>query len=474
MNISKLTFLAMLLALLSGCGGELFGAASGGPNFGATQGGNQDMTLARELVEQGMVPPAEAFVVEAMFSEHDLPLQTQLECSALLCLNAALGVIDDAGGQPAAWTQIGMSSTVDPETYQRPTLALVFVIDVSGSMGYDYPGNSTAGSIARQLASDIVANLEESDRVGIITFDSQAYTRLQLTHGADPQIQATIDALNDGGSTNMEAGVLKGFEMAQGASGTQEVRVVLITDAQPNVGLTEPSYFEEIIGAGAEEGIGLTIFGTGLGLSPLLMTQISHLRGGNGFSLMDTEALPEFMDDNWPWMFSPIAYDLTAQVRSSDNGEIVNAYGFPGSTGADPTLSAATVFLSKGRGALLLESAAHDGYEAAELSMSLTLSYRELDGALVEASLEAQYDGTLDAGLSKTVALALLVDGMEKAASAYGDDTSAAIETLTATLDRFGSDAATLGDADLVVEADFWPRLLQLMLEGAPQGTFYP
>ncbi len=42
--------------------------------MGATQGGVQDMQLARELIASGMVPPPEAFTVEGMFSEHVLPL----------------------------------------------------------------------------------------------------------------------------------------------------------------------------------------------------------------------------------------------------------------------------------------------------------------------------------------------------------------------------------------------------------------
>ena len=60
------------------------------PGMGATPGGVKDMGTARELIAQGQVPPSEAFLVEGMFSEHDLPLDGP-SCQRTLCLRAALG-----------------------------------------------------------------------------------------------------------------------------------------------------------------------------------------------------------------------------------------------------------------------------------------------------------------------------------------------------------------------------------------------
>ena len=75
---------------LAACGGNEFDLGSdvsqvdpggfgdsggiGDGDFGATQGGVQDIGLARTLVAEGVVPPASAFAVEGMFSEHDFCL----------------------------------------------------------------------------------------------------------------------------------------------------------------------------------------------------------------------------------------------------------------------------------------------------------------------------------------------------------------------------------------------------------------
>ena len=44
----------------------------------------------------------------------------------------------------------------------------------------------------------------------------------------------------------MEAGLVRAREIAGEARGTQQTRIVLFTDVQPNVGATAPSQFEEI------------------------------------------------------------------------------------------------------------------------------------------------------------------------------------------------------------------------------------
>ncbi len=134
-------------------GGVAGVAPPGSGDFGATQGGVQDMSFARELVKQGRVPPADAISVEAMFSEHDLPLQGS-PCTTTLCLRGAMGVAPNAAEHNAAWVQIGMSSTIDPANFERPSLAVIATVDVSGSMGYNYGSNSILEPALARFAQD--------------------------------------------------------------------------------------------------------------------------------------------------------------------------------------------------------------------------------------------------------------------------------------------------------------------------------
>ncbi|MBN1771215.1 MAG: VWA domain-containing protein, partial [Deltaproteobacteria bacterium] len=474
--------IATFAALLAGCGmmeGD-FAAYSGSPGgeFGATQGGVQDMTLARSLVEEGRVPPAEAFLPEAMFSEHDLPL-TGAPCDTLLCLRGAIGVAPDADGNPAAWVQIGMSSTIDPETFERPTQTLVATVDVSGSMGWGYPNETSAGEISRTLLHALADRLGERDRFALVTFGSTSRVALPLTSAADQdRIHAAIDDLGEGGSTNMESGMRTAYPLAASAVGsTDAVRVMVLSDYNPNVGATTPGEFQRLALEGAEEGVGLTLFGLGLGLAPAVMSAMSEIHGGNAFSLVSTAEVAPLLEDSWPWMVSPIAYDLQVKLQTSSGFRLAGSYGFPGNDGeTEASLEVATVFLSRRKGAMLVRLAPLEAGPFEAAAASLSLRYAGVDGTPLDESLDVRYEGqTLDEhgrwlpqpGLARTVALALLVSGMREAAEQYATDHAAAVATLEAARERFASDIAGLADEAMDAELEFADALLALMRAGA-------
>ena len=488
---------ALALVLLVGCTSTGTGTSdfSQGPgpsatpgDFGATPGGVKDMTFARELVEQGIVPPPEAFLVEAMFAEHDLPLDGA-PCSQTFCTRAAMGIAPDESGASRGWLQVGLSSTIDPETYERPALALVFVVDVSGSMNWTYPNEGTTGAgIADALLRSLIAQLGEQDRAAFVAFDDREYDVLPPTPGSDQAaLGDAIDVLagTGGGGTSIEAGLSRGFEIAAGIDGfAGEVRVVLVTDAQPNVGATDPGSFQAMVSAGAAQGIGTTVFGTALGLGAEVFNAMAAERKGNAFTLMDTEDVGELMEKSWPWMFCPIAYDLTLTVRPDVLG-IETEYGFPGEpeSEAEVSLSVATIFLSRGRGALLLELAPETDGAIASANASVRVDYLDLAGRGVHDEISASYQGqAVDAegrwfeqvGVAKTTALALLVSAMREAAELYGSDAAGAIAVLQPARDRFASDAAAIGDGAIDPELAFADALLALMNQGAEQGSAYP
>lgn len=487
-RLLRVLTVAACAATLGGCGMAMdsmeTGMPSGGGDFGATQGGVQDMSFARELVAQGRVPPADAFVVEAMFSEHDLPLEGA-PCSTLLCLRGSMGVAPSATLDPAAWVQVGLSSTIDPEQFERPPIAIVATVDVSGSMGWSYAGSNSPGEISRTLLQAIAAELGPQDQVALVTYGSHVSTALPWVAGDDPAVDAAISALGEGGSTNMEGGLNRAFALAGDAADQErEVRVMLFTDVQPNVGASTPSEFETMTANAAAEGIGLTVYGVGLGMGAEIFKAMSHLRGGNAFSLMSEEAVAPFMEDNWPWMVSPIAYDLQVQADPSVALGLVAGYGFPQSEGApSASLDVATVFLSKRKGALLLELEPLDGAALEGTRVDLSLSYTDPSGEPFQQAIHVSYDGQpVDArgvylpqiGIAKAVPLALLVTAMHDAAEAYGSSPAQSVTLLEPALERFATDAAAVGDEQLQTEAEFWTQLLDLMKAGAPQGSMYP
>lgn len=468
--------LAFSMLLAAGCGG-----LDGGSGFGATVGGVKDLHLARELIARGQIPPPAALLVEGMFAEHDLAL-AGAPCLDTLCLRAAAGVAPDRDDRPRGWLQVGLSSNVDPAIYRRPPTTFIYTVDVSASMGWGAGRElSTPGELARKLLHRLADEIGTGDEAAIVTYGSSVTVPLGFTFDRT-QLHTAIDRLHEGGVTDMESGVRKAYELGRQARGRGElVRIVLFTDTQPNVGATSPSAFEQLVTGGAADGVAMTVIGLGLGMGPEIMQSMAHVRGANAFGVITDADVASFIADEYPWFVAPIAYDLAVGVRLPAGLAVDTPYGFPAGFGDDPTMTAASVFLSKKRGALLV-SLTGDPAALAGLAADLDLRWVTPAGFAKSTALHVARDGAVldprgqwfqQSAVGRTTALALLVDGMHAAAEQYPFSPSEAEVTMAAALARFEADAAASGAEDLVPEVDLGRALLALIRAGAPQGTLY-
>lgn len=451
-------------------------------DFGATPGGVKDLRLARELVANGQVPPADALLVEAMFAEHDLGLEGAA-CEQELCVRAAAGLAPEIGGEARGWAQVGLSSTIDPDTWERPSTTFVFTVDVSGSMswGDGSADNPTPAWLARKLMHEIADELRPDDKVAVVAYGSDVDVRLELTAGDSPRIHEVIDDLDEDGSTNMEAGMEKAYQIGGGSRGTAQTRVIVFSDTQPNVGETSGSGFAAMVQNAAAGGVDTTVLALGLGIGAEVMRGMASLRGANAFSLTRAEHVEELMADQWPWFTTPIAYGLRVDVTLGEGWGIDRGLGFPAVSDDEQLgLEAETVFLSKRKGALLVALTPLATSEP--LRGEFALSYVTPDGTAVEgvAAFDASAAIPGETGqwfeqhsVARTTALALVTEAMHDAATIYAAMPAAALGVLQAARARFAADAAALGDADLAVEQQLVDAMTALVEQGAPQGSLY-
>lgn len=144
----------------------------------------------------------------------------------------------------------------------RPGTSLVFLVDVSGSMG-----EPDKLPLVKQALGMLVDELSENDRVAIVTYAGEAGVKLPPTSGDQKaRIRAAIDALSAGGSTNGSAGIEVAYRLAQEAfvkGGSN--RVLLATDGDLNVGITDDAALVGLIKEKAGSGVFLTVLGFGRG-----------------------------------------------------------------------------------------------------------------------------------------------------------------------------------------------------------------
>ena len=463
--------------------------ACGDAGFGATPGGVQDINFARDIVDAGNVPPPEAFFVEGIFSEHDLPLEGEV-CESTLCLRAATGVAPDATGKEAGWIQVGLSSNIVPENFEHPSQTIIAVVDVSCSMGWAYgqPDDQeeamTAGQVTKRLLREMAKRLRPQDNLAIITYGSSVSTELDITSGNEKEdIEDAIDDLDSGGVTNMEAGLEEAYELAEDAkTNTEKTRLILFTDVQPNVGATDAGSFRDMVKRGAEKNIALTVIGAGIGMGVEIFGAMADLKGGNAFSLSKGSDINALMEESWPWMLVPIASDLEMSLETPSSIGIESSYGFPNGGKADEDLmKVSTVFLSRKRGALLLKlTDANEQIRGQALSAELRYKDYEQQEKLQTLQLSFPTSTSTNtayifeqSSVGRATALALLVTGMKKAAELYQEDRPAATEMFRPIVARIVADAEFFDDDGLREEAKFAQKMLKLMEEEAPQGNFY-
>ncbi|ARU54577.1 hypothetical protein OLMES_0473 [Oleiphilus messinensis] len=139
---------------------------------------------------------------------------------------------------------------------------LVFLLDVSGSM----QGDDRLGLVQKSLTA-LTKRLNSQDRVSIVVYAGASGVVLKPTPGDKKYtIINALYRLSAGGSTNGGEGIEQAYALAREnyiPGGTN--RVILCTDGDLNVGLTEPVQLLQLIEQKRKQGIFLTTLGFGDG-----------------------------------------------------------------------------------------------------------------------------------------------------------------------------------------------------------------
>ena len=200
-----------------------------------------------------------------------------------------------------------------PATENRPPLNLVFLVDTSGSM--DTPNKLP---LLVQSFRLMVGQLDPADEVAIVAYAGSAGRVLDPTPAAERgTILSALDRLHAGGSTAGAAGIQLAYRVARDMAAESEVtRVVLATDGDFNVGISDPDQLERFIAGQREGGVYLSVLGFGRGNLDDATMQALAQNGNGQAAYIDTlaEAQKVLVDQLAGTLF-PIANDVKIQVE---------------------------------------------------------------------------------------------------------------------------------------------------------------
>lgn len=164
---------------------------------------------------------------------------------------------------------------------RRPAV-LTFVVDVSGSMDEE----NRLGLVKKSL-NLLLDELRPTDQVGLVVYGSEARLLLEPSNDREVVKQA-IERLVPEGSTNAEAGLQMGYDVAGRNFKMNSVnRIILCSDGVANVGHTGPQAILGRIGREARRGIELTTLGFGMGnYNDHLMEQLAD-KGDGRYAYID-------------------------------------------------------------------------------------------------------------------------------------------------------------------------------------------
>ncbi|MCA9053618.1 MAG: von Willebrand factor type A domain-containing protein [Planctomycetaceae bacterium] len=263
----------------------------------------------RRFLTQQQLPPPDAVRIEELvnYFDYDLPQPEGDE---------PFSVMLEATSCP--WeprhrlVRIGLQGR-EIDMTQRPLTRLVFLLDVSGSMS-----DANKLPLLKESMKLLVNELGENDRIAIVTYSNSAELKLDSTAGSDREtILTAIDSLSASGSTNGAGGIQLAYETAakqflKDASN----RVILCTDGDFNVGVSDDDELVQMIEQKRDSGVFLSIFGYGMGnLKDAKLEGLADKGNGHYGYIDDLDEARKVFVEELTGMLYTIAKDVKLQVE---------------------------------------------------------------------------------------------------------------------------------------------------------------
>jgi Ca-activated chloride channel homolog len=330
----------------------------------------------RYLSEAGLIPASREVAVEEFINYHRHQIGRPKSGEAV-ALDLRWGNDQAFGAGYEAVLQIGFSTALANDRQQLRPINLSLVIDRSGSM-------ADADKISRVKAAllVLVSQLRDLDILSIVVFDSEAQVLLPARSLADREsIKQLIRQIEPGGSTNIHAGLMLGYQEARKNYRKDATnRVILLTDGIANRGETAPEKIAQDSLRFNDDGIDLSTIGVGLDLNKDLLRQLAKSGRGLFHFVADAQDIQKVFITELQSLVSPIAHEPRVEIDYDADLELVQLYGYePQVRKSGMTLKLDNMNQGLTQVVLLRFRLARKEVDKARLSVKVSFTYYDLE-----------------------------------------------------------------------------------------------
>ncbi|MEB2624525.1 vWA domain-containing protein [Pseudomonas sp. YuFO8] len=263
----------------------------------------------RRLLNQGRLPPEGAVRLEEMvnYFPYDYALPTD---------GSPFGVTTELAASP--WNshtrllRIGIKAS-DRAAAELAPANLVFLVDVSGSMD-----RREGLPLVKSTLKLLVDQLRDQDRVSLVIYAGESRVVLEPTSGREKaKIRTAIEQLTAGGSTAGASGIELAYQQAQQAFIPKGInRVLLATDGDFNVGVSDFDSLKQMAVDKRKTGISLTTLGFGVdNYNEHLMEQLADAGDGNYAYIDNLREARKVLVDQLGSTLAVVAKNVKLQVE---------------------------------------------------------------------------------------------------------------------------------------------------------------
>jgi Ca-activated chloride channel family protein len=266
-------------------------------------------------------PPSAGGTCGAAPARASVPF-TQGSMTAALSAGRAL-----QGGDGEIFASFDLAALAVPAE-RRPPMSVAIVIDHSGSM------QGEKIEKAREAARGLVERLGAGDRAALVQYDDTAEVlvpSIAVDERGKSRLEAAIASVQDAGGTNLHDGLALGRdEILRNLTPGTVNRVILLSDGNANVGVTDIPSLSRVASDASERGVRISTIGLGLDYNEDLMEQVADHGRGQYYYVRDAATLDAVFAGELRAIQGTVATATELRLEPACAGvEIAEVYGYP-------------------------------------------------------------------------------------------------------------------------------------------------